>query len=315
MCTAGRSPFPLCPILPGSRADGLRVLPFLLVLLLLLLAGAAQAARGLPAARAACDWNAPGHNAFTGDVVAAVDAYQDIPAPVRARLQQRMAVRAYDDLVRIRRDGIEGTRVYRSDIRDMHFGSGQRCATVDRSRWSASAEERGLVYCESGHCILVPTVCRNVSRIAPAAAQAGAAGAGSEAVAAVAGVGPQPVLLAAAESPGGLAPAGEALALGLPADSAALPVSQVGEAATPSVVGTATGSGVGPSGFGAPPSSDLGGLAPWVAPGFPGLSTPLGVPTPLPGPLPAVPEPASGLLLLAGLAVLAWWRQRRVSPA
>jgi len=26
-------------------------------------------------------------------------------------------------------------------------------------------QERGLVYCDSGQCILVPTVCRNVSRI------------------------------------------------------------------------------------------------------------------------------------------------------
>jgi hypothetical protein len=36
---------------------------------------------------------------------------------------------------------------------------------VTRARWTDRMHERGLVYCEQGHCILVPTVCRNVSRI------------------------------------------------------------------------------------------------------------------------------------------------------
>lgn len=114
---------------------------------------------------AQCSWDRPGHNPFVGDVVAAVDRYRDIPQPVRARLKERMRARSYDDMVDIRRDSIVGKHAYDNDIREMHFGSGRVCTQVTRKRWGAATHERGLVYCESGHCILVPTVCRNVSRI------------------------------------------------------------------------------------------------------------------------------------------------------
>ena len=114
---------------------------------------------------ASCSWDSPGHNPFMGDVVAAVDRYGDIPAPVRATLKRRMQARQYDDIAAIRRDSIAGERSYEPQIRDMHFGPGRVCATVTRDRWTAQMSERGLVYCEGEHCILVPTVCRNVSRI------------------------------------------------------------------------------------------------------------------------------------------------------
>lgn len=112
-----------------------------------------------------CSWDSPGARPFMGDVVAAVDGYRDIPAPVRATLKQRMARRDYDDIAVIRRDAIAGKHRYGPELRDMHFASGQVCRTVTRSKWSPSAEERGLVYCEGVHCIIVPTVCRNVSRV------------------------------------------------------------------------------------------------------------------------------------------------------
>jgi hypothetical protein len=125
---------------------------------------------GAPAATAAsrvdrCSWDRPGHDPFMGNVVAAVDRYTDIPADVRQRLQQRMAQRNYDDLVSIRRDSIEGRYAYDTRIRDMHFGAGTVCSETSRARWTEQMQERGLVYCDSGQCILVPTVCRNVSRI------------------------------------------------------------------------------------------------------------------------------------------------------
>ena len=36
---------------------------------------------------------------------------------------------------------------------------------MTRAAWAPQTQERGLVYREAGQCILVPTVCRNVSRI------------------------------------------------------------------------------------------------------------------------------------------------------
>ena len=143
----------------------------LLVFLLCLGAALPPAAHGAPARAprsdtlAQCSWDRPGRNAFTGDVVAAVDRYSDIPTPVRVRLKERMQAREYDDMVDIRRDSIQGKFEYASTIRDMHFGKDRVCRQVTRSKWTAKTHERGLVYCESEHCILVPTVCRNVSRI------------------------------------------------------------------------------------------------------------------------------------------------------
>lgn len=112
-----------------------------------------------------CSWDKPGVNPFMGDLVAAVDRYKDIPAATRAKLKARMESRQYDEIVDIHRDSIVGRYEYGSDIRDMHFGAGSVCKTVTRTKWTDQTLERGLVYCEDGQCILVPTVCRNVSRI------------------------------------------------------------------------------------------------------------------------------------------------------
>jgi hypothetical protein len=114
-----------------------------------------------------CPWEAPrGAAKFTGSVPGAVDHYQDIPVATRAKLKARMERRQYDEIVDIRKDAIVGARKYAPSIREMHFGSnGKVCTTVDRSMWTPSDMERGLVYCEDNTCILVPTVCSNVSRI------------------------------------------------------------------------------------------------------------------------------------------------------
>src|SRR5580765_8492284 len=131
--------------------------------------GAAHASEAVPPTLTLdhCSWDRPGVNPFMGDVVAAVDRYRDIPPDARARLKDRMAKREYDDLVEIRRDTMHGRGGYEygSAIRDMHFGTHQVCRSVTRASWTPQMQERGLVYCESGHCILVPTVCRNVSRV------------------------------------------------------------------------------------------------------------------------------------------------------
>lgn len=114
---------------------------------------------------AACSWASPGANPYQGDVPSAVHSYTDIPAPVRARLAARMEKRAYDDIATITRDSIQGAQDYAPELRDMHFGRRTVCGYPDRSKWTDKMVERGLVYCEAEHCLIVPTVCRNVSRV------------------------------------------------------------------------------------------------------------------------------------------------------
>ncbi len=194
-----------------------------------------------------------------GDVVAAVDRYADIPAELRSRLKTRMAQRAYDEIVSIRRDSIVGQARYGAEIRDMHFGNGQVCAQVSRAAWAPAAQERGLVYCEAEHCILVPTVCRNVSRISRTSRAPGAvAGAAAASPGAVAG--------AAA----GQAAAGQGAAPGPMADGPA--GASDGGAATPGNLGGASMASAVPAPAGALASAqpaagavDLSGLPSLVA--------------------------------------------------
>ena len=111
-----------------------------------------------------CSWDRPGANRFTGDVAAAVQSYTDIPKDVRDRLQKRLDSKKYDEVVEITRDAIRGRHEY-EDLREMHFGSNRLCRTITRDKWKPEAKERGLVYCEAEHCVIVPTVCGNLSRI------------------------------------------------------------------------------------------------------------------------------------------------------
>ena len=111
-----------------------------------------------------CSWDSPGHNPFTGDVAAAVYRYKEIPRSIADRLSARMVKLQYDDVAEITRDRIKGQAEY-TDLRRMHFGKKSVCAgAVSRSKWG-SRVERGLVYCEETHCIVVPTVCNNVALV------------------------------------------------------------------------------------------------------------------------------------------------------
>jgi hypothetical protein len=112
-----------------------------------------------------CEWKAPrGADAFMLPVPSAVDTYRDIPAATRAKLKARMEKRQFDEFATIGKDSIQGEYQY-DDLREMHFGRGTVCTTVTRRTWTPADTERGLVYCEDGHCLIVPTVCRNVSRV------------------------------------------------------------------------------------------------------------------------------------------------------
>jgi hypothetical protein len=117
------------------------------------------------ATQSTCSWDHPGQNPYTGSAAAAVDRYTDIPADVRGTLKRRIEEVQPDDTVNITRDQISGKYQYNPAIRDMHFGAASVCNTVTRSKWAASRSEPGAVYCVGEHCILVPRICGNVSRI------------------------------------------------------------------------------------------------------------------------------------------------------
>ena len=121
-----------------------------------------------------CSWDRPGANPYTGNTDAAIDRYTDIPERTRVKLKYRLTYGNPDETVNITRDAITGKYVYDAQIRDMHFGAASVCHTVTRSKWAASRSEPGAVYCVDQHCILVPKICGNVSRIVrprPAVAQ------------------------------------------------------------------------------------------------------------------------------------------------
>ena len=113
-----------------------------------------------------CSWDRPGANPYTGNSDAAIDRYTDIPERTRVKLKYRLAYGNPDEMVSITRDAITGKYNYDPEIRDMHFGAASVCHSVTRSKWSPTRDEPGAVYCVDQHCILVPKICGNVSRIA-----------------------------------------------------------------------------------------------------------------------------------------------------
>lgn len=89
-----------------------------------------------------------------------------------------METRDVTENVTITRDAIEGSRTYDPQITAMHFGQRTICDRVTRDRWSETAREPGAVYCADSHCLLVPRICGNVSRIRIVGGGGGRAGAG-----------------------------------------------------------------------------------------------------------------------------------------
>lgn len=250
----------------------------------------------------ACSWERPGVRRYTGDLVSSVDHYTDIPAATRAKLKQRLAnPAAYDDHVLITRDAIEGSGPYDAEIKGMHFGDNQVCGSVTRQSWAATDTQRGLVYCEDGHCLLVPSVCGNLALVA----RQGPAG-------------PSRPPIAAAPPAGATPGAGPPLS---PAESFELPTAPTGAGMTTGAAGTelapgALAAGGVPAVPAVPSFESPMPLVPPPSVTVAGLNPGLGVPTALPPPVvvppvAAVPEPSVGALLLAGVAALAWRRRGR----
>ena len=259
-----------------------------------------------------CNWNRPGVDPFMGDVVAAVDRYTDIAPPVREQLKERMRARQYDEIVVISRDAIRGKGNYNARISDMHFGPGRVCRNVTRAGWNEQMQERGLVYCVQGQCILVPTICRNVSRItqAPASAPPAAGGAapGGAAPPAAAPAAPETAGVPLIDNPDALR-GGSFTGGAMPPEVASIPflpfdyVRTAGGITSPAGMGGGGGSG---GGSGLPPDQGSSIIVP------PTVIIPTLPPT-VPTVLPAVPEPQTWAMLLAGLALTAFGARKRLA--
>lgn len=221
-----------------------------------------------------CSWAHPGANPYRGDPVAALSDFK-MSDDERKKLKVLMAGHQYTDVVKITRDDIVGRDKY-SDLREMHSGHGSVChGAVDRSSWSDKIEERGLVYCVGEQCVVVPTVCNNVSLITRKPEVAAAA---------LPDVGPIDIEPAAgpAATPG-MAPASDM-------------ASPLAEASPP------------PDSFEGVPGAGAGPLVPGYGEG-PCCSTV--TPTVPVTPTSPVPELPTGWLMLAGLGVLTAYARRR----
>jgi hypothetical protein len=116
------------------------------------------------AAPADCSWAHPGANPYRGNPTHALADF-GLPVGTREKLRAAMAAHRATDIVTITRDDIVGAHGY-ADLREMHSGGGRTChGAVDRSAWSTARRERGLVYCADDACLIVPTICNNVSLV------------------------------------------------------------------------------------------------------------------------------------------------------
>lgn len=121
------------------------------------------AALAIASAPAPCSWEHPGANKYQPAPHYAVADYH-LDAETAGRLQYRLQTHQYDEVVVITRDSI-GDGKY-TDLREMHFGQGKVChGPVVRTGWQQDHTEIGLVYCEGDVCIIVPTICNNVSLV------------------------------------------------------------------------------------------------------------------------------------------------------
>lgn len=244
------------------------------------------------AAAGGCSWAHPGANPYRGDPPAALADFA-MPEDTRRQLRTLMAAHRYTDVVTITRDGIVGQQRY-ADLREMHSGHGQLChGNVDRSAWSATHEERGLVYCVGETCVVIPIVCNNVSLLSRKPGEAPMLGGADE-----------PIDINPAAGPPAATP--DVVVAQAP-DSGPLDfIAPAGVPVAPDSIGGGGGGSPGPSprgGSGGMPTLPGGGglCCETVHPGAPAVITPTS----------PVPEAPAWSLLLAGLALVGALRRPR----
>jgi hypothetical protein len=256
-----------------------------------------------------CSWDHPGSDRYTGNIPAAIAAY-GFPVATQQALVAAFEARQFDDRVIITRDEIRGRKVYDPEIRAMHFGSrGIVCRTTTRARWPADHVERALVFCAQGECLAWPSVCGNLFRISVRASQ-GTLGQGRMPPLDAVGGAPLP-LLGIDDVPGGYGPSvsPSMVAFGIPTEFSIVPSPIAGSFAGSVADSAAVVTLVPPL----PPAVTLA-LAPPVQPipwAVQSAFSPLAVGPQVVTPSVLVPEPATWLSMLGGLAALALVTRRR----
>jgi hypothetical protein len=243
-----------------------------------------------------CSWAHPGANPYRGNPVHALADF-DMASPTREKLRALMAAHRYTDVATITRDDIAGVQRY-ADLREMHSGGGQVChGAVDRSAWAVDRHERGLVYCADDVCVIVPTICNNVSLVSRKPDQAAVLDDSPIDISPAAGPPPVPADTTVATAPADATPL---LDFFPPPDS--------GSSAPTSPIGSGGGDAGGLPGGGYPGGPIGGGgtdccaIGP-IGPGG-GSATPPVTTSP-------VPEAPTWALLLAGVALIARLKRQR----
>ena len=275
----------------------------------------------LVAAPPACSWTHPGANPYRGDPVQALADFR-MPAETRDKLRALMRAHRFTDVAQITRDDIVGDHGY-TDLREMHSGRGVVChGMVDRSAWPATRQERGLVYCADDVCVIVPTICNNVSLVTRKPEHEAAQDDTPIDIEPAAGPRPGPTEASTDAATDALAPGQFVAGAGGP--EAVGPVVPGVSVAPGEPGGGGTGGGLPGGGFpgaGSPGGGFPGGGFPGggvpigggggpccgtgpVGPGVPGGGEPGGGGPGVP-PISAVPEAPTWALLLTGLAALA----------
>jgi PEP-CTERM motif len=229
---------------------------------------------------ATCEWQG-GQDRYSGTVASAVAAY-GFPIATQRALIEAFERREFEAVV-IDRESIRGKTHDYADLRDMHFGARGICRNVSRIRWTDQQVETALIFCAAGECVAYPAVCGNVARVRRLDADRPT----------------EPAVVYGGADTGLIAAPDAALIAGPQSGGAIF-------AAVPGLPGGAVAPG-GPAFTGVAPSWYLDhfvGAAEMVAPVIT-YTPPL-----IAAHVPAVPEPTTYALMLAGLCAVVAWRRK-----
>lgn len=114
----------------------------------------------------ACNWDNPGHDPYTNTVSAALSQFS-IPAAHKNVIEAQIKAGANTGMVFITKDGLVSPDRNLSTFMMMTFGKNKMCYGVERTRWADSHYEPAKLYCSGDYCVMIPTVCGNITQVFP----------------------------------------------------------------------------------------------------------------------------------------------------